>query len=253
MVRIETEERDNRIMICPNCGAEQADGLSECTGCGIIFAKYKKRVKSPADKERPEESPVRSRLAQSVLQGMFTIPSNFMTLRIILLAGLFLLGFRLAFIPLSDPQSETSFLLNTMHAINLVFHEAGHLLLSFMGEFITVLGGTLMQLTVPMVFTVYFISWRQDSFAAAATFWWFGENFIDIAPYIYDALDLNLMLLGGHTGKEGPHDWEYILGTLGLLDSSHAIGWMAWGTGCLIMLAATAWGGFLVYRQYRST
>ncbi len=240
-------------MICPNCGNEQADGLAECTGCGIIFAKYKKRVKPPEDKERQEESPDRSRLVQSLLQGMFTIPSNFMALRIILLAGLFLLELRLALIPVSDPQSEISFLLNTMHAINLVFHEAGHVLLSFMGEFITVLGGTLMQLIVPMVFTVYFLLWRHDSYAAAATFWWFGENFIDIAPYIYDAHDLNLMLLGGHTGKEGPHDWEYILGTLGLIDRSHAIGWMVWGSGCLIMLSALAWGGILVYRQYRST
>jgi len=240
-------------MICPNCGIEQTDGLSECAGCGIIFAKYKPRTKSPADTKPREESPHSSKLAQSVLQGMFTIPSNFMTLRVTLLAGLFLFGLRLAFIPVSDPQSETSFLLNTMHAINLVFHEAGHLLLSFLGEFITVLGGTLMQLIVPMVFTVYFILWRQDSFAAAATFWWFGENFIDIAPYIYDAHDLNLILLGGHTGKEGPHDWEYILGTLGLIEQSHAIAWMAWGLGCLIMLAAVAWGGLLVYKQYRST
>ena len=240
-------------MICPNCGIEQTDGLSECTACGIIFAKYKQRAKPPQHADLIKDKTPRCILLQPVLQGMFTIPSNFMALRVILIAGLFLLGLRLAFIPVSDPQSETSFLLNTMHAINLVFHEAGHLLLSFLGEFITVLGGTLLQLIVPMVFTVYFILWRQDSFAAAATFWWFGENFIDIAPYIYDAHDLNLILLGGHTGKEGPHDWEYILGTLGLIEQSHAIAWMAWGLGCLIMLAAIAWGGLLVYKQYRST
>ncbi len=240
-------------MICPNCGVEQADGLSECPCCGIIFSKYKQRAKPPGDKKRQEESPDRSKLVQSLFQGMFTVPSNFMALRIILLTGLFLLGFRLSLIPVSDPQSETSFLLNTMHAINLVFHEAGHVLLSFLGEFITVLGGTLMQLIVPMVFTVYFLLWRRDSFAAAATFWWFGENFIDIAPYIYDAHDLNLMLLGGHTGKEGPHDWEYILGTLGLIEQSHSIAWVVWGLGCLIMFAAIVWGGFLVYRQYKST
>jgi hypothetical protein len=195
----------------------------------------------------------RSILVQSALQGMFTIPSNFMALKIILLAGLFLLGLRLAFIPLSDPQSETSFLLNTMHAINLVFHEAGHVLLSFMGEFITVLGGTLMQLIVPMVFTVYFLLWRQDSFAAAATFWWFGENFIDIAPYIYDANDLNLILLGGHTGKEGPHDWEYILSTLGMITHSHSIGRIIWSIGCIIMLCACIWGGYLVLMQIKAS
>ncbi len=56
-------------MICPNCGIEQTDGLSECTACGIIFAKYKPRIKSPADTKPREEPPHRSKLVQSVLQG----------------------------------------------------------------------------------------------------------------------------------------------------------------------------------------
>jgi len=183
-------------MICPNCRTEQADGPAECLGCGIIFAKYKPREDSPAEKKSKKEPPRASPLPPAIVAGISTTPSGFMMLRITFIAGLFLLGVRLAFIPVSDPQSETSFLLNTMHAINLVFHEAGHLLFGFLGEFITVLGGTMLQLIVPMVFTVYFILWRQDSFAATATFWWFGENFLDIAPYIYDAPDLNLILLG---------------------------------------------------------
>ena len=239
-------------MICPKCGYEQPDGLSECAGCGIIFARYKPGNIPSAKRKIPEGTQKISALVSAFYQGIYTIPSGFFVLRIILLAALFLLGLRLAFIPVSDPQSETSFLLNTMHAVNLVFHEAGHLFFGFLGEFVTILGGTLLQLIVPLVFTVYFIFWRQDSFAASATFWWFGENFIDIAPYIHDARDLNLILLGGHTGKEGPHDWEYILGTLGLIGQSHAIAWMVWGLGCLIMLAAVSWGGLLVYRQYRS-
>jgi hypothetical protein len=239
-------------MICPNCGTIQADGPAECSGCGIIFAKYKPRAESYADNKSPQRPSRTSTLLQALFAGMSAIPSGFMIPRIICIAGLFLLGIRLVFIPLSDPQSETSFLLNTMHAVNLVFHEAGHLLLGFLGEFITVLGGTMLQLIVPIVFTVYFILWRQDSFAASATFWWFGENFIDIAPYIYDAPDLNLILLGGHTGKEGPHDWEYILSTLGLLEHGHAVAWIIWGIGCLIMLLACAWGGYLVLRQYRA-
>jgi hypothetical protein len=240
-------------MICPNCGIEQPEGLTECSGCGIIFTRYRPRVEPPENRISQKEPPRISALFNAIFEGMSAIPSGFMTPRIVCIAGLFLLGVRLAFIPLSDPQSETSFLLNTMHAVNLVFHEAGHLLFGFLGEFITVLGGTMLQLIVPIVFTVYFILWRQDSFAAATTFWWFGENFIDIAPYVYDAPDLNLVLLGGHTGKEGPHDWEYILSTLGLIEHGHAIAWIIWGLGCLIMLSAVTWCGLLVYRQYRST
>ncbi len=239
-------------MICPNCGIEQADGPAECSGCGMIFAKYKPREKLPADRKPLKEPRHPITLVPAIVAGISKTPSGFMMFRITFIAGLFILGARLALIPVSDPQSETSFLLNTMHAINLVFHEAGHLLFGFLGEFITVLGGTMLQLIIPMVFTVYFILWRQDSFAATATFWWFGENFIDIAPYVYDAPDLNLILLGGHTGKEGPHDWEYILSALGLLEYGHTVAWIIWGTGCLIMLIACAWGGYLVLKQYRS-
>ena len=28
-------------MICPNCQFEQADGLTECLKCGVIFAKWR--------------------------------------------------------------------------------------------------------------------------------------------------------------------------------------------------------------------
>ena len=41
--------------------------------------------------------------------------------------------------------------------------------------------------------------------------WWFGENFIDIAPYIGDAQTQSIQLIGGQ------HDFAYILGRLDLL------------------------------------
>ena len=31
-------------MKCPNCGVEAAAGAAECAGCGIIFAKFKKKL-----------------------------------------------------------------------------------------------------------------------------------------------------------------------------------------------------------------
>ena len=38
-----------------------------------------------------------------------------------------------------------------LHMINLPFHEAGHILFSPFGRFMTILGGSLMQLLVPAV------------------------------------------------------------------------------------------------------
>ena len=33
-------------MKCPNCGVEAAAGAAECAGCGVIFAKLKKKLEN---------------------------------------------------------------------------------------------------------------------------------------------------------------------------------------------------------------
>ena len=38
-----------------------------------------------------------------------------------------------------------------LHLINLLFHEAGHIIFSPFGQFMTMLGGSLMQVLVPIV------------------------------------------------------------------------------------------------------
>jgi len=40
--------------------------------------------------------------------------------------------------------------------INLIFHEAGHIVFMFFGEFIHILGGTLLQIIIPSIFSLYF-------------------------------------------------------------------------------------------------
>jgi len=41
--------------------------------------------------------------------------------------------------------------------VDLVFHEAGHVIFGFFGEFIGLLGGSLMQVLIPAIVTGYFI------------------------------------------------------------------------------------------------
>jgi hypothetical protein len=45
-------------------------------------------------------------------------------------------------------------------------------------------------------------------------------SILDLAPYIYDARDPQLILLGGHTGEDGHHDWIYLLETFDRLQYS---------------------------------
>jgi hypothetical protein len=34
-------------MKCPNCGVEGAAGAAECSACGVIFAKFKRKLERP--------------------------------------------------------------------------------------------------------------------------------------------------------------------------------------------------------------
>lgn len=139
-----------------------------------------------------------------------------------------------------------------LHLPNLVFHEAGHVIFSLFGRFMTVLGGSLLQCVVPIVAAVAFFR-QGDRFGAAVAVWWAGQNLLDLAPYIADARRLQMTLLGGRTGAEVEgHDWEYLLTDLGWLHLDQTLGMAAHRMGLAIMVGALAWGLLMVRRRAQS-
>jgi hypothetical protein len=129
--------------------------------------------------------------------------------------------------------------------VNLVSHEAGHLLFSSFGEFIMVIGGTIGQLFVPLAFTVYFYL-RRELFSSAVTLFWTGQNLFVISAYVKDAQALALPLVSIGGGEDTIHDWNYILSRLGLLRWDRAIGSTIYLLGIAIVIAS------LIYGFYRS-
>jgi hypothetical protein len=137
-----------------------------------------------------------------------------------------------------------------LHLVHLPFHEAGHVFLMPFGRFLSVLGGSLFQVAIPLLCGAVFLLKNRDPFAASVTLWWAGQSLMDLAPYVADARALRLPLLGGHTGAEVEgHDWEYLLGTLGLMNHDVTLGRLSFALGALTMLAALGWGGALLWRQ----
>lgn len=122
-----------------------------------------------------------------------------------------------------------------LDSLDLAIHEFGHPLFGLFGEFIGSLGGTLMQLLMPAAFVAYF--WRRgDRHAAMVALWWIAQNLWNISVYVQDARAEELPLLGG-----GEHDWNYLLGTLGLLqqdrligDGVHLVGILVYAWSCLM-------------------
>ena len=153
--------------------------------------------------------------------------------RIALVIGLTYWTWQFAWTPLSADAMQ-SFL----HLPDLIFHEAGHLIFSPLGQFVSVLGGSLTQVLIPILCAVAFIR-QEQPFGAAICVWWAGQNLVDLAPYIADARALQLPLLGGRTGAEVEgHDWEFILTRLRMTHFDHGLGRAAHAAGMLVMVGA---------------
>jgi hypothetical protein len=138
-----------------------------------------------------------------------------------------------------------------LHLVNLPFHEAGHILFSPFGEVMRILGGSLMQVIVPIACAAAFVR-REDWFGVAVCLWWAGENLVDLGPYIADARALQLPLLGGQTGAEVTgHDWEAILGRLGWLHLDRTLGMDAHVSGSIVMVASLVCGVWILLNGSR--
>ncbi len=148
------------------------------------------------------------------------------------------------------PEISESF----MHRVNLVFHEAGHVIFMPFGRFLSILGGTLGQWLIPFIVLCSFVLKSRDIFGATIGLWWLGQSTMDAAPYINDARAGQLILLGGVTGRDQPgyHDWENILRDLGWLQYDHTIAGIVNTVGAGLMIMSFIWGACVLYLQYRN-
>ena len=121
--------------------------------------------------------------------------------------------------------------------VNLIIHEGGHFFFSWFGYTITILGGTLGELLVPLLCAVYFFFHRETAGFAFSMFWFF-ENFPYIGTYMADARAQVLPLVGPGGGE---HDWFTLFAQWGLLYQDQKIGHAFRLLGWLGMLGITAW------------
>lgn len=236
--------------------------VATCQRCGLIFAKFHPRPDSEpelivdeAEGEGEGEESTLNWKSISFWKKLLLAPPPqdnllYRSGRSLVLLGMLVWGLRLAFASIESNAAGDSLL----HLINLPFHEAGHLVFRPFGQFISSLGGTLLQLLVPLICMSALLLKNRDTFGAAVCLWWFGENFLDIAPYINDAQAGVLPLLGGNTGQSAPygfHDWEFLLTETGLLKHDQTIAKLAHGSGSLLLILAILWGGWLLLQQWR--
>lgn len=250
---------------CPKCRYERSSqdngDHGVCPACGLIYAKWLKQQYATSDQPRAanfiQDNEAGSRLGATLAESrqlIFHINPARDRLelhgRLLLLLGFAAWGIHFIFLDFETNAIGDSF----MHTINLVFHEAGHVIFGIFGShFLMTLGGTLGQLLMPLIVMLSLLIARRDPFGAAVGMWWLGQSFMDCAPYINDARSLQLILLGGGTGadKPGMHDWENILLDLDLIEYEHRIAAIFDALGSLLLILALLWAGYIVCREYR--
>ncbi len=239
---------------CPKCGYKRGPEDAEanpliCPACGIAYQKWldrQKGIKTRSQREiedldtsrMPESSFFRQhedepeRVQMAVFAG-----------RAITWVGLFIWGWSFILAGVDWESIGGSF----MHNINLPFHEFGHLFFRPFGEFMTILGGSLFQVLWPLGLMAAFILQRGDQFAASVMLWWAGQSLIDVSPYIADAKDRVIPLVGG-LGEEF-HDWGNILAMTNSLDKAKSLARFSFSLGAMVMLLSFAWGAYVLHRQ----
>jgi hypothetical protein len=131
--------------------------------------------------------------------------------------------------------------------VNLIIHEGGHFFFSWFGYTITILGGTLGELIVPLLCAAYFFAHRE-TFGFAFCAFWFFENFPYIGTYMADARAQALPLVGS-----GDHDWGILFGQWGLLAQDQKIGGTMRVLGWMGMIGVVGWLGWQTYHSARAS
>jgi hypothetical protein len=246
------------IKKCPKCSytrrSGETDAPERCPACGLYFEKWATRqdraqaIRAHHEIERNRSMPS---WCAALHERLVDIPAQTpgeIYVRAVMLALFCLWGFRLAHMDFRDGEMSTSF----MHAILLPIHEAGHVIFMPFGEFMMILGGSLFQLLIPLVVATCLLWQNRDAFGAVLGLWWCSASLMDLAAYIYDAKQPQLILLGGHTGEDGGHDWIYLLGVFGKIEQSQTYGWLVHRFGILLMLAAIGAGILVLWRTWKA-
>lgn len=242
---------------CPKCGhaplpAEQS-APAACAACGVILAKVGARASALRPDWRTaiegDDTPARG---SAIVELVFHVAPAIDRMNWLLRA----LGLALAslwtvwiFKDVDVRAGEAgSFLLWT---VLTPFHEAGHVLLLWAPQCVTILGGTLGQHLMPGLLAGVLLMRRRDPFGAALFTWLLGYSIIMMAVYMFDAFDPRIMLLDGRTGADSDgHDWQNMFGDLGWLPRARGIGIFCGRLGQLIMIVSLAWAAAIVWMQH---
>ena len=143
-----------------------------------------------------------------------------------------------------------------LDAGNAIVHEGGHALFSYFPEFITVAGGTILELLVPLLLALAFYVRRQPVGYTLFLLVVF-ENLLYVSKYMADAramaLDYIAIGVGAVSGDEmdpNMHDWHYMFSHLGVLDHDTQIAAFFFRLAWVGMIGCISWFAYRCYLNW---
>ncbi|WP_189087647.1 hypothetical protein [Deinococcus ruber] len=127
-----------------------------------------------------------------------------------------------------------------LDGVDVLFHEAGHVLFMPFGNTLYLLGGSVFQVLLPAFLAGVFY-WRGERVSAAVVLLWAAQNLGYVSVYIADARARALPLLGDDPDA---HDWWQLLGGWNLLTHDLLLGRVVWLAG----VATALWAVWVAYR-----
>jgi hypothetical protein len=117
--------------------------------------------------------------------------------------------------------------------ITLAFHEMGHIVFIPFGRTMTIAGGSIMQLLVPLAAAIYLWKKQNDWFGFGVGLAWWAFAAFELATYVGDAARMELPLVGFGGGCH--HDWATLLTQWRVIDHCDAF------ATCIRIVAGAVW------------
>jgi hypothetical protein len=112
----------------------------------------------------------------------------------------------------NETRNHVSFAIWIIDTIDLFIHETGHFIFGIFGRFIGFLGGSLLQIIIPVATILVFA--RSSLRSIPFTLYWTGHNMINVSIYIGDAPYQRLHLIS----RAAIHDWKWLLNYTGTME-----------------------------------
>ncbi len=124
-------------------------------------------------------------------------------------------------------------------------HEFGHLFWALLGEWMSVAGGSLTQLLIP-IGAAAVVARSRDWFGVAVCGLFLATSLGELSWYIGDART-ELLDLVSFSEEGAIHDWNYLLGRAGLLHLDRSLAAFTRLFGWIVALAATVMAARLLW------